>query len=287
MESPVFIARRTRNCCNRRHESKSTNPIVCISKADFPVAKTTDINGGIAAPARPHPAARFRDIRGYRRQLFSAVLHRKRSRRTLWRGRIIGNRRPHASGIIIPGAVPRKREVGRNETKVVDLAKSNKGKSGKSSGKDNPNEKVISENRRARHEYLILDSLECGIVLVGSEVKSCRAGQVSLAEAYGRIKGDEVWLIGADIAEYREANQFNHEARRPRKLLLHRREIKKFAGKALQQGLTLVPLRMYFKEGRAKVLMGVCKGQKEYDKREAMKKAEAKRAIARHMQKRL
>ena len=167
------------------------------------------------------------------------------------------------------------------------MSKSKKGKSKKTSQKDDANEKVIAQNRRARHDYAVLDSLECGIALVGSEVKSCRAGQVSLAEAYGRVRGGEVWLVGADIAEYREANQFNHEARRPRKLLLHRREIKKFAAKATQQGLTLIPLKMYFKQGRAKVLLGVCKGQKEFDKRDAMKKAEAKRAIARAMQKRL
>jgi len=127
----------------------------------------------------------------------------------------------------------------------------------------------------------VLDTLECGIVLSGSEVKSLRNGKVSLAEAYGRIKEDEVWLIGCDIAEYVEANRFNHDPRRPRKLLLHRREIRRFAAQAYQQGLTLVPLKMYFKRGRAKVLLGVCRGQKRYDKREAMKKSEARREIAR------
>lgn len=120
-------------------------------------------------------------------------------------------------------------------------------------------------------------------MLHGSEVKSLRAGKVSLAEAYGRIKDGEVWLVGCDIAEYVEANRYNHEPRRPRKLLLHRREVKRFAAKAFQQGLTLVPLRMYFKRGLAKVLLGVCRGLKRHDKRENLKRNEAKRDIARQM----
>ena len=129
----------------------------------------------------------------------------------------------------------------------------------------------------------MLDTLECGIVLLGSEVKSLRSGKVSLAEAYGRVKGDEVWLSGCDIAEYTEANRFNHVPKRPRKLLLHRREIKRFAHRAYEQGLTLVPLKMYFKRGRAKVLMGICRGRARHDKREAMKKAEARREMARQI----
>ena len=123
-------------------------------------------------------------------------------------------------------------------------------------------------------------------MLVGSEVKSLRNGKVSLAEAYGRVKGGEVWLIGCDIAEYVQANQFNHDPRRPRKLLLHRREIKRFAHRAYEQGLTLVPLSMYFKGGRAKVLMGICRGRQSHDKREAMKKAEARREMRRQMYRR-
>jgi len=130
----------------------------------------------------------------------------------------------------------------------------------------------------------VLDTLECGIVLRGSEVKSLRQGKVSLAEAYGRVKGGEVWLVGCDIAEYTEANQFNHEPRRPRKLLMHQREIQRFAAQAMQQGLTLIPLKMYFKRGRAKVLLGICKGRQRHDKREAMKKSEARREMARHIQ---
>jgi len=132
----------------------------------------------------------------------------------------------------------------------------------------------------------VLDTLECGIALVGSEVKSLRAGTVSLAEAYGRVKEDEVWLVGCDIAEYVEASRFNHTPKRPRKLLMHRREIRRFAYQAYEQGLTLVPLRMYFKRGRAKVLLGICRGRKHHDKREAMKKAEAQREMARQVYRR-
>ena len=139
----------------------------------------------------------------------------------------------------------------------------------------------IAENRKARHQYLVLESLECGIALVGSEVKSLRAGNVSLAEAYGRVVDGELYLMGCDIAEYTEANQFNHQPRRPRKLLLHRREIHKFADKAHEKGITLVPLRMYFKRGRAKVLMGLCRGKKLYDKRESLKKATSQRDMER------
>jgi SsrA-binding protein len=149
--------------------------------------------------------------------------------------------------------------------------------------REDENERLISQNRSARHEYDILDTVECGIVLVGSEVKSLRNGKVTLDEAYGRVKGSEVWLVGCDIPEYVQANQFNHEPRRPRKLLLHRREIAKFAGKAFEKGLTLVPLKLYFKNGKAKLLLGVGKGRKLHDKRQAMKKRDAARDIGRAM----
>jgi len=142
---------------------------------------------------------------------------------------------------------------------------------------------VICQNRKARHNYFVLDTLECGLVLVGSEVKSLRVGRVSLEEAYARVKDDEVWLIGCDIAEYTEANRFNHNPKRPRKLLLHRREIKRFAHRAYEKGLTLVPLEMRFRRGLAKVVLGICRGKQRHDKREAMKSAEAKREIARQM----
>ena len=146
--------------------------------------------------------------------------------------------------------------------------------------------KLLAENRKARHAYHVLDTLECGIQLVGSEVKSLRAGNVSLAEAYGRVEGGELWLVGCDIAEYTQANQFNHDPKRRRKLLLHRREILKFAAQAHEKGITLTPLKMYFKNGRAKVLMGLCKGKQRHDKRESMKKADMKREIDREMRRR-
>ncbi len=146
-----------------------------------------------------------------------------------------------------------------------------------------PGQRVISENRKARHNYTVLDSLECGLVLVGSEVKSLREGKVSLEEAYARVKDDEVWLVGCDIPEYIDANRFNHRPKRLRKLLLHRREVKRFAHRAYEKGLTLVPLKMYFKRGIAKVLLGICRGKQLHDKRQAMKKAEARRNIQRQM----
>jgi SsrA-binding protein len=142
---------------------------------------------------------------------------------------------------------------------------------------EKPAERVVAENRRARHEYEILDTLECGIALVGSEVKSLRGGRMSLDEAYGRVEGDEVWLLGCDIPEYDKANQLNHRPKRPRKLLLHRREIRRFAGQAFDKGLTLVPLKLYFKNGRVKVLLGVGRGRKAHDKREKLKAASARR----------
>jgi len=148
-----------------------------------------------------------------------------------------------------------------------------------SSRDEKPAERVVSENRKARHDYEIIDTLECGIALVGSEVKSLRGGRMSLDEAYGRVDGREVWLIGCDIPEYEQANRLNHVPKRPRKLLLHRREIAKFAGHAFDKGLTLVPLKMYFKNGRVKVLLGVGRGRKQHDKRQKLKAESAKRDI--------
>ncbi len=144
---------------------------------------------------------------------------------------------------------------------------------------DQPSEKVVAENRKARHEYDILETLECGIALVGSEVKSLRAGKMSIDEAYGRVDAGEVWLVGADIPEYEKANQLNHTPKRRRKLLLHRREIGKFAGTACEKGLTLVPLKVYFKNGRVKVLLGVGRGRKLHDKRQKLKAQSARRDI--------
>jgi SsrA-binding protein len=137
---------------------------------------------------------------------------------------------------------------------------------------------TIATNRKARHDYEIIDSLECGIMLVGSEVQSVKNHKVSLGESYARVKDNEVWLINCDIAEYKEA-RVNHAPKRPRKLLLHRREIDKFASKATVKGYTLVPLKMYFVKGRAKILLAVCKGKREYDKRSDLKSRDAKREI--------
>ncbi|MFM8274473.1 MAG: SsrA-binding protein SmpB [Gemmata sp.] len=139
----------------------------------------------------------------------------------------------------------------------------------------------ICRNRRALHEYDISDRIECGIVLVGTEVKSLRDGHANLEDAYARVDDGEVFLIGAEIPEYLYGNRLNHKPKRTRKLLLHRREINKFAGKAGEKGLTLVPLRMYFKEGKAKVEIAVAKGKQAHDKRESLKKADAKRDIDR------
>ncbi len=160
-----------------------------------------------------------------------------------------------------------------------------KSKGNKQSGSDpaRDNERVVTTNRRAKFEYDILDTLECGVVLVGSEVKSLRNGKCLIDDAYGRMKQGEVWLMGADIPEYLEANRFNHDPKRPRKLLLHRREINKVALKAYETGHTLVPLKVYFKNGRAKLLLGIGKGRKMHDKREVMKKRTAQREMDRVM----
>jgi SsrA-binding protein len=146
--------------------------------------------------------------------------------------------------------------------------------------------KVICRNKRALHEYEIFDNLECGIVLTGTEVKSLREGHSSLEDAYAKIDNGEVWLIGSDIPEYTMGNRMNHKPKRPRKLLMHRREIGKFAGKASQRGFTLVPLRMYFKNGKAKVEVAIARGKQSHDKRQDLKKAEADREMRRAMTRR-
>lgn len=141
----------------------------------------------------------------------------------------------------------------------------------------------ISRNRRALHDYEILETLECGIVLQGTEVKSLRERASSLDDAYAKVEDGEVWLIGSDIPEYSMGNRMNHKPKRPRKLLLHRREIGRFAGQASERGLTLIPLRMYFKNGRAKVELAIARGKQLHDKRESLKKADAQREIRRAM----
>jgi SsrA-binding protein len=147
-----------------------------------------------------------------------------------------------------------------------------------------PTHKLITENRKAKHRFEIIESVECGMVLVGSEVKSLRNGKCSLDEAYARMRDGELWLIGCDIPEYKQATVWNHETKRPRKLLLHARERKRFGGKSTEKGLTLVPLQMYFTErGKAKCVIGLCRGMKVHDKRETLKKADAQRDIQRAM----
>ncbi|QDU64055.1 SsrA-binding protein [Planctomycetes bacterium Pan216] len=154
-------------------------------------------------------------------------------------------------------------------------------KSGKSDKTTSSGEKIVCRNRRARHDYEITDTIEAGIVLTGTEAKSLRAGKASLEESYARVERDEVWLIRADIPEYAMANIMNHEPKRKRKLLLHRREIAKFAKKGMEQGFTLIPLQLYFKRGRAKVQLGLGRGKRQYDKRESLKEKTHKREMER------
>ncbi|MCS7046847.1 MAG: SsrA-binding protein SmpB [Gemmataceae bacterium] len=144
----------------------------------------------------------------------------------------------------------------------------------------------ICRNKRAFHDFEIFDTLECGLVLTGTEVKSLRHGFASLDDAYAKVTDNEVWLINSDIPEYSMAHRFNHKPKRPRKLLLHRREITKFASKAAQQGFTLIPLRLYFKKGKAKVELAVARGKKKHDKRQAQRTAEAQRHIRDAMRRR-
>src|SRR5262249_42216511 len=141
----------------------------------------------------------------------------------------------------------------------------------------------ICRNKRAFHEYEVMDRLECGIVLTGTEVKSLREGAANLEDAYAKIEDGEVWLLGSDIPEYSMGNRLNHKPKRPRKLLLHRREIGKFAGKASERGYTLVPLQMYFKHGLAKVELAIARGKQMHDKRQDLKKRDADRDIRRAM----
>ena len=142
---------------------------------------------------------------------------------------------------------------------------------------------VITVNRKARHDYHIQESFEAGIVLKGSEIKSIRAGKVNLSDAYARPENGELWLYNSHIASYDAASYNTHEPIRPRKLLLHRKEIDDLASKVMQKGLTLVPLKLYIKHGVAKVELGVAKGKKVYDKREAIARRDADREVERAM----
>ncbi len=187
-------------------------------------------------------------------------------------------------------ATPRIVSTGRAATIRNTMGKKNKqkGSSGKKDAASQSRSKAsitpVSDNRKARHRYEVLDTVECGMMLLGSEVKSMRDGKLSLDEAHIRVKDNDLWLVGADIAHYTNAGLWNHDPRRPRKLLLHSREFDKFAGRAHERGLTLVPLKVYFNErGIAKCVMGLVKGKKLHDKRETLKQRDTERGLQRAM----
>jgi SsrA-binding protein len=146
---------------------------------------------------------------------------------------------------------------------------------------DAPAQKLIVSNRKARHEYHVLDSMEAGVVLHGTEVKSLRDGRANLQDAFAGFNGGELWLYNLHISPYEPGNRFNHDPLRPRKLLLHRRQLRKLIGEVEQKGLTLVPLDLHFSEGRAKVNLALVKGKKLYDKRDDAKRRDAEREMAR------
>jgi SsrA-binding protein len=146
--------------------------------------------------------------------------------------------------------------------------------------------KLIAENRRARHDYHLLERLEGGLVLTGTEVKSLREGRASLQRAFADVRGNEVWLVGAHIPEYAQGNIQNHAPDRDRKVLLHRREIDSLIGKVRERGLTLIPTRLYFKDGRVKVELAVARGKEARDKRRDIAERDARRQIDRAMKER-
>jgi SsrA-binding protein len=152
--------------------------------------------------------------------------------------------------------------------------------------KTSPGEKLVASNRRAHHDFDILETHEAGLVLQGTEVKSLREGHADLKEAYARVEGDEAWLLGCHISPYTQGNRANHDPLRPRKLLLHRGEIDRLLGRIMEKGLTLVPLRLYFKQGRAKVELGLARGRKTLDKRHAIREREERREVARALRER-
>ncbi len=145
------------------------------------------------------------------------------------------------------------------------------------------NIKVVSTNRKAKFEYFLIETFEAGVALQGSEIKSIRAGQVSLTEAYVQIDGKEAWLMSAHVSPYEQANRFNHDPLRPRKLLLHKKEIRQLWDSVRQKGMTIIPTRVYLKDGRAKVEIALARGKKSYDKREAIAKRDRERDSAREM----
>ncbi|MBB3206939.1 SsrA-binding protein [Rhodopirellula rubra] len=172
--------------------------------------------------------------------------------------------------------------AGRKEADTK--AKKKGGKGSKSAKTPVSSTTPVAENRKAKFRYEILDSIECGMMLTGSEVKSMREGKLSLDEAHIRITNGELWLVGADLAQYSNAGLWNHDPRRARKLLVHQKEFNKFAGRAFERGLTLIPLRVYFNDrGIAKCVMGLVKGKKLHDKRETIKKRDTDRGLQRAM----
>ncbi|MCK9536487.1 MAG: SsrA-binding protein SmpB [Bacilli bacterium] len=140
-------------------------------------------------------------------------------------------------------------------------------------------ENVVARNKKAAHDYFILDRYECGIVLTGTEIKSVRGGKVSLQDAYCRVKNNELFVINMHIAKYEQGNIFNHVEKRDRKLLVHKSEIRKIAGRVQKEGLTLIPLTLYFVGGLAKLEIALCRGKKLYDKREDLRKAAVRQEI--------
>ena len=148
-------------------------------------------------------------------------------------------------------------------------------------------DKTVAVNRRARHEYAVEETLEAGIALTGTEIKSIRAGRVNLAEAYARIERGEAWLIGAHIAPYEQGNRNNHEPTRTRKLLLHRDQISEQVGRTQAKGFTLVPLKLYIRNGMAKLEIGVAKGKKAHDKRRTIAERDARRELERSTKERV
>lgn len=141
--------------------------------------------------------------------------------------------------------------------------------------------KVVARNRKARHDYEILETVEAGLVLMGSEIKSIRAGRVNIAEGYVQYKNGELWLLNVHIATYDEAGQWGHEPLRPRKLLLHRKQIAQFYNRTRERGFTIIPLEIHLRDGRAKIELGLGRGKKKYDKRETLRKEDAKRQVER------
>ncbi len=148
-------------------------------------------------------------------------------------------------------------------------------------------DKTVAVNRKARHDYFIVDTIECGIALTGTEIKSIREGKVNLKDGYAKIEKGELWLMNVHISPYEKASWYQHEARRNRKLLIHRAELRRLSAKVKEKGFTLVPLSMYLKEGQlAKIALALARGKAERDKREAIQAREAKRTIAREMRNR-